>query len=178
MANVGASTNYLILPWMLTLLMIPAGLSRIEQWTMRRTWIPVAILIASTVLLAHQKFLLAQTLPSDLDASRVSSLTMLSDQSYLELLSREPQLLDPYVYGNFRCGRSGMTRLFFSELTGALRSDFDEHGPPLRLVGVGRRYASGDGRPLPCTLRSGQSHCHGAAASSRLCAGRGSDTHL
>jgi len=101
MANVGASTNYLILPWMLTLLMIPAGLSRIEQWTMRRTWIPVAILIASTVLLAHQKFLLAQTLPSDLDASRVSSLTMLSDQSYLELLSREPQLLDPYVYGNF-----------------------------------------------------------------------------
>ena len=101
MTNVGANGNYLILPWLLILLLVPAGLERIEQWTLRRAWIPVAFLLAGILLLFHRSFLLFQVFPADLDTSQVSKLTMLSDQSYLEMQSREPQLLDPYTYGEF-----------------------------------------------------------------------------
>jgi hypothetical protein len=99
LCNVGANTNYFILPWLLILPLVPAGLNQVEQWTTRRPWIPIVLLLVVTLILLHRRGSLLQNFPPDLDASQVSNVTMLSDSSYLEAQSREPQLLDPYFYG-------------------------------------------------------------------------------
>jgi hypothetical protein len=101
LANVGSNYNYFILPWLLALLFVPVGLKQIETWSTGRPWIPVGLFLVAALLLMHRSYLLRSSFPPDLDASGVSSLTMLSDLSYLEARSREPQLLDPYTYGEF-----------------------------------------------------------------------------
>jgi hypothetical protein len=103
LSNVGALTstggysNYLILPWMLSVLLVPAGLAGIEVWARRSVLIPLGLTLLGGFLLIHQWNLLPE-LPADLNTSGVDKIRMLTDTHYLELFSREPQLLDPIFY--------------------------------------------------------------------------------
>ena len=101
LTNVGANYNYFILSWLLAVLLVPAGSKQIEKWSVRRSWLPVSLFLVAALLLMHRSYLLGSSYPPDLDASGVSHLTMLSDLSYLEARSKEPQLLDLYTYGEF-----------------------------------------------------------------------------
>jgi hypothetical protein len=98
LVNVGGSPNYLILPWMLTILLVPAGLVGMERWT--RFSIPVSfgLTLLGGLLLIHQRDLLVPRIPVDLDAHGLERLKMLSSVPYLEMRSRQPQLLDPFLY--------------------------------------------------------------------------------
>ena len=98
----GGVQNYWILPWLLLLLLVPAGLGRIEQWAARSPWIPLGLLALGTSLLIHQRNLLTMQLLVNLDASSLANVTMLSDSPYLEMRSREPQMLDPFFYNQLR----------------------------------------------------------------------------
>jgi hypothetical protein len=97
LANIGGSWNYLILPWMLTILLVPPGLARIEEWTRRSILIPLVLTLLGGFFLVHQRNLMPK-LPADLDTYNVDKLKMLSSLSYLEMRSRQPQLLDPFLY--------------------------------------------------------------------------------
>jgi len=98
LANAGGAYNYLILPWLLTMLFVPAGIKRLEQWGAHAIWIPAALFLFAAAITYHQRDLLANDLPGPLDASIVADLNVLSDMPYLELRSRQPQMLDPYTY--------------------------------------------------------------------------------
>jgi Glycosyltransferase family 87 len=98
LANPGASWHYLMLPWILTMLFVPAGLRLLERWTVRQPWIPSALLALATIILIQQRRHLAIKPLTELNASVVGNLNMLSDIPYLELRSRQPQLLDPFLY--------------------------------------------------------------------------------
>lgn len=97
LANAGAAANYLILPWMIAVLLVPAGLAQIEVWARRSAMIPSGLTLLGGFLLIHQWNLLPP-IPSDLDATGLDKLKMLSDIPYLEMRSLEPQLLDPGYY--------------------------------------------------------------------------------
>ena len=98
LANTGGAENYLILPWLMVGLLVPAGLVCIEEWARRWMLIPVVVTLVGVFLLIHQKNLLDIKAPADLDASSVANMTMLTDLSYLEMRSREPQFMDPAFY--------------------------------------------------------------------------------
>jgi hypothetical protein len=98
LANTAGAANYLILPWLLTILLVPAGLVRLEEWTRRSVLIPLALTLLGGLSLIHQRNLLMRKSPGDLDTYNVDTLTMLSGSPYLEIRSRQPQLLDPLFY--------------------------------------------------------------------------------
>jgi len=99
LANTGATSNYLVLPWLLTLLLVPAGLNRIEEYSQRAPWAPAALIVLGAVLLVHQRSLLVRKPDGDLDARGVERLELLATNStYLELRSRQPQYLDAFYY--------------------------------------------------------------------------------
>jgi hypothetical protein len=98
LANTGGGSNYLTLPWLLTILLVPAGLTRIEEWSQRSFLLPVGMTLLGALLLIHQRNLLLQPPAGDLDTGGVERLEVLSDLPYLEMRSREPHLLDPFYY--------------------------------------------------------------------------------
>ena len=100
LSNVGGAGHYLILPWLLLVPFLPAGMLVVEGWARRTHMIPVGLAALGVILLIHQRNLLAKTVPADIDVSGVSQLKILSDLGYLEMNSREPELLDPYYYRN------------------------------------------------------------------------------
>ena len=97
LANAGGYTNYLILPWMLLVLLVPAGFVKVEAWARRSVLIPLGLALLGGLLLIHQWNLLP-IVPADLNTSNVDKIKMLTDLHYLEMFSREPQLLDPIYY--------------------------------------------------------------------------------
>jgi hypothetical protein len=101
LANTGGNTNYLILPWLLMAVMAPAGLAGIEAWARRSVILPLGLTALGGLLLIHNANVLLPKLPPNLDTYNVDKLKMLSALPYLELRSREPQLLDPYLYHQF-----------------------------------------------------------------------------
>jgi len=101
LALAGGNTNYLILPWLLMVVMAPAGLVKIEEWARRSALIPLGLTVLGGFLLIHQRNVLLPKLPANLDTYNVDKLKMLSSLPYLELHSRQPQLLDPYLYHQF-----------------------------------------------------------------------------
>jgi hypothetical protein len=98
LAIAGADANYLILPWFLVILMVPAGLGRIEESAQRSVWIPVGLTMLTCLFLFYQRSYFRKTPAQNLVTERVGDLRMLSDWPYLELRSRDPILLDPYFY--------------------------------------------------------------------------------
>lgn len=98
LANVGGGVNYLVLPWLLTMLFIPAGLKQLERWAERRLWIPVGVFLLAALVVIHQRSLLHIKLPRNLSTDGVGNLTILGDNPYLELRSRQPQLMDSFTY--------------------------------------------------------------------------------
>jgi hypothetical protein len=98
LANLGGAENYLILPWLMVALLVPAGLVQLEAWANRSVLIPAALMLIGVALLVHQKNLIQIKAPANLDTTNISSMTMLSDLSYLEMRSRDPQLMDPAFY--------------------------------------------------------------------------------
>lgn len=97
LAGAGGYSNYLILPWMLAVLLLPGGMAGIEAWARRSVLVPLGLALLGAFLLIHQWNLLPK-IPTDLDTSSVNGIRMLTDTHYLELYSREPQLLDPIYY--------------------------------------------------------------------------------
>jgi hypothetical protein len=98
LANTGGAANYLILPWLLTMLLVPAGIVGIEEWAKQSVTVPLGLTLLGGLLLIHQRNLLPLKLPADLDMDNVDKIKVLSNLPYLELHSRQPQLLDPYFY--------------------------------------------------------------------------------
>ncbi len=98
LANTGGDVNYFILPWLLIVLMVPAGLTRIEKRAGHSVLVPVVLASMGVVILFHQRFLLTQHPPQDLETRNVNRLRMLSDLPYLEMYSRSPAFLDPFFY--------------------------------------------------------------------------------
>jgi hypothetical protein len=98
LANLGGAENYLIMPWLMVSLLVPAGLIQIEKWAERSVLIPLGLTALGVALLIHQKNLIEIEAPPDLDTSSVPNMTMLTDLSYLEMRSRDPQLMDPAFY--------------------------------------------------------------------------------
>ena len=97
-ANRGGNSNYLILPWMLTILLAPACLIWIEKWATRSVPILSSLALFSVLLLIHVINHMTMAPPDDLDTYNVDKLVILSDLPYLELRSRQPQLLEPQFY--------------------------------------------------------------------------------
>jgi len=98
LANVGANYNYVILPWFLLMLFVPAGLRQLEQWAGRSLLVPATLFLLAAIITIHQRSLFLPKPAGAVDASAVANLTMLSDFPYLEMRSREPQMLDPFLY--------------------------------------------------------------------------------
>jgi hypothetical protein len=98
LGNIGGAANYFILPWMLMILMVPAGLARVGEWTRLSIPVSVGLALLGGLLLMHQRNLLFQDVPADLDTRNVENLKILSGWPYLEMRSRQPQLLDPFLY--------------------------------------------------------------------------------
>jgi hypothetical protein len=98
LANTGGDVNYFILPWLLIVLFVPAGLIRIEEWAQRSILCPVALALLGGVILFHQSFLLRLLPGQDLEAKNVGSLRLLSDSPYLGIRSSNPAFLDPFFY--------------------------------------------------------------------------------
>ncbi len=98
LANVGGAANYLVLPWLLMLPLIPAGLTRLEQWTQRSFLVSFVPSVIGVILLLHQRDLLTRHPPGDLDLRALRKYKILSNSPYIEIGSREPQLMDPYFY--------------------------------------------------------------------------------
>jgi hypothetical protein len=98
LGNIGGAGNYLILPWMLMILLVPAGLAGIDQWTRLSMPVSLGLTLLGGLLLMHQRNLFFQDVPADLDTRNVEDLKILSGWPYLEMRSRQPQLLDPFLY--------------------------------------------------------------------------------
>jgi len=98
LANIGGAGNYMMLPWLLAVLFVPSGLVRIEQWTRHSAAVPLAFTLLGTFLVIHQRDLLPLKLPLSLDTEGLDKLNMLSNSAYLEIHSRQPELLDPNFY--------------------------------------------------------------------------------
>jgi hypothetical protein len=98
LANVGGGANYLVLPWLATMLLVPAGFRQLEEWAKRASWSPLCLFALAVVILIHQRSLLHVPLPLSLNTSRVANLTMLGDNPYLEIRTKQPQLLDSFTY--------------------------------------------------------------------------------
>ena len=99
LANTGATANYMILPWLLTIALVPAGLKRVEEYSRHASWAPAGLIVLGMVLLIHQRSLLLRKPEGDLDTRGVDRLELLTTNStYLELRSREPQYLDAFYY--------------------------------------------------------------------------------
>jgi hypothetical protein len=96
--NTGGYGNYLMLPWLSSILLVPAGLERLEQWAERSILIPAALIVLGTFLFVHQRNLVTQKLPVNLDTSNTAKLNILTDLPYLEVRSGRPQLFDPFYY--------------------------------------------------------------------------------
>jgi hypothetical protein len=101
LAHIGGNYNYLILPWFLMILFLPAGLKQLERCAAFSLWVPAALFSLAMAILIHQRKFLTMEPPNSIDASAVANLTVLSDNPYLEARSRQPQLLDPYLYNVF-----------------------------------------------------------------------------
>jgi hypothetical protein len=101
LANVGGGSQYLILPWFATMLLVPAGLRQLERAAMHTLLAPVAIFLFAALMVFLQKSILRDQPPRALSPGPVVHLEMLTDNSYLEVRSRDPQLLDPYLYNEF-----------------------------------------------------------------------------
>ena len=101
LANVGGGPHYLIMPWLMTMLLVPAGLRQVEVRSERAVWIPAAIFLLAAFIVIHQRSLLNAKPLETLDARPIENLTMLTDLPYLELRSKEPQLLDTFTYNEF-----------------------------------------------------------------------------
>jgi hypothetical protein len=97
-AHRGSGSNPMILPWFLTMLFLPAGLIKLEQWSVRLPWASVALLLLAALIVVRQRPLLTYPYPHAVDPGPVASLTLLSGHPYLELRSRSPQFLDPSIY--------------------------------------------------------------------------------
>jgi hypothetical protein len=98
LANLGASSHYFILPWLLSMTLVPAGLNLLERWAERRLWIPAVLALVAAAIVIHQKSLLQVKPRGALDTSALTNLKVLSEIAYLEARTREPQLLDPFFY--------------------------------------------------------------------------------
>jgi hypothetical protein len=98
LANIGGDKNYLLLPWLLTASLVPAGLVRLEESARRSAMIPLGVTLLGGVLLIHQRNVLFPKVVSSLDTRNVEKLKILSGLPYLEMRSREPELLDPFLY--------------------------------------------------------------------------------
>jgi hypothetical protein len=98
LANTGGAANYLILPWLLTMLLAPAGIVGIEEWARQSVIVPLGLTLLGGLLLIHQRNLLPLKPAADLDMDNVDRIKVLSDLPYLELHSRYPQFLDPLFY--------------------------------------------------------------------------------
>jgi hypothetical protein len=98
LASVAGGENYFILPWFLTMLLVPAGLRQLVQRPGRLWPVPAALLALAIVILIHQRSLLNTKVPGKMNLGMVANLTMLGDDPYMELRSRQPQLMDPFFY--------------------------------------------------------------------------------
>jgi hypothetical protein len=106
LANIGGAGNYMMLPWLLVILFVPPSLVLFEQWTRRTAVVPLGLLLVGVLLVIHQRNLLPAKLPIDLDTDGVSKFNMLSNSSYIEMHSREPQLLDANFYNQLALGKA------------------------------------------------------------------------
>lgn len=100
LANEGGDYNYMLLPWLLTMLFVPAGLRQLERWAAHSLWIHAGLFCLAMIAFFHQSSHLAAQPPTAIDTSIVSKLKVLTDNSYLELQSGQPQLLDPWMYND------------------------------------------------------------------------------
>lgn len=98
LGNIGGAANYFILPWMLTILFVPAGLAGIGEWTRLSMPVSLVLTLLGGLLLIHQRNVLFPKLAADLDTRNIENLKILSSSPYLEMRSRQPQLLDPFLY--------------------------------------------------------------------------------
>ena len=98
LANIGGAGNYMMLPWLLAALCVPSGLMQIQQWTRHSAAVPLALTLLGTFSVIHQRNLLLVKLPLSLDTDGLDKFTMLSNSAYIEMRSREPQLLDANFY--------------------------------------------------------------------------------
>ncbi len=98
LAILGSDANYFVLPWFLVILMVPAGLSRVEEWAARSILIPIGLTVLGCAFVLHQRDHFRQTPGRNLVTNNIGKLRLLSDWPYLELRSRDPVLLDPYFY--------------------------------------------------------------------------------
>jgi hypothetical protein len=100
LANIGGNTNYFTTPWMMMVLLVPVGLIKLEEWNRRSVLVPAGLVLLSGFLLIRQWNLLParEIIPGDLDTTNLNKVKMLSDSAYLELHTRQPQLLDPFYY--------------------------------------------------------------------------------
>lgn len=97
-ANTGSSNNYLILPWLLLMLFLPAGLLCLERQVRDSHAVPLCLAVACFFLLAHQRNLLREEIHEKLDCSGLADLEVLSDRPYLEMRTLNPEFLDPFFY--------------------------------------------------------------------------------
>ncbi len=102
LVNAGAGTNYLILPYWLSLVFIPPALLWLEQskGPFKVTYMVLGLL--GILLAFHQRKIIFHDLPASLNTKPIHDWTMLSDISYLEINSRKPQLLDAFAYHEFQ----------------------------------------------------------------------------
>jgi hypothetical protein len=98
LANIGGTMNYLLLPWLLTASLVPGGLVRFEEWSRRSAMIALGVTLLGGVLLIHQRNVLFPRIVSGMDTSGMGKLKLLSGYPFLEMRSREPELLDPFLY--------------------------------------------------------------------------------
>ena len=127
LVNLGGNYNYLILPWFATVLLVPAGLKRLERSAVQPLLISFAIFLFGALIVFLQKALFLH--PRSLSPGPVAKLEMLTDNSYLELRSRDPQLLDPFVYNQL--SQQGA----WSDAS--IRHKIDAEGYDLLLIGGG-----------------------------------------
>jgi hypothetical protein len=97
-ANIGSGANYLMLPWMLMIPMAPPGLAAVRGWTRLSMPVSLGLTLLGGLLLIHQRNIMFPEIPPNLDARGLDRVSMLSTVPYLEMRSRQPQLLDPFLY--------------------------------------------------------------------------------
>lgn len=101
LGNVGADDNYLILPYLLSALFIPPAFIWLTRSSGRLVFVPALVGALGIAVIIHQRSVEVPKTHTNLDPTPLHGLNMLSDLSYLEIQSREPQLMDPYVYHQF-----------------------------------------------------------------------------
>jgi hypothetical protein len=98
LVNIASSYNYLILPWMLVVLLVPEGLQVLSRSAPAvRLVVPVLALVALLIIFRERSALLSRP-PKNLDASGLKDVNLLSNLPYLEAHSKQPLLLDPLLY--------------------------------------------------------------------------------